>query len=558
MTNNPYTNLLDMFFKQVAIYQDREFCFMYDKSNQENKWTGTSFNSMKEQVLALSYNLQQIGVQQGDRVIILSDSNVQWLIADLAIMAIGAISVPTYTTNTSDDHSHIITDSGAKCAFVAHKRLMDIFLPVAIKRGMQHIICMEELDYVQHSLDIIPWQQMVAYEDQDTHVKSAIEQIEQQSVVIDMAQTCCIIYTSGTSGNPNGVMLSHRSILCNLLGAKEVIKAFDHPLDKHRLVSFLPLSHAYEHTTGFLLMLILGAKIYFNPSLDKLLSTISEVKPTFVTCVPRLYEHIRQKILTAVHEKGGLSAKLFYQTVKLGTKVYENQRLNLKEKIFNALLDKVVRQKFRQKFGGHLQAFVSGGAPLNYDVGLLFISMGINIIQGYGQTEASPLISVNPPKDNRIDTVGKPMQGVEVKIAQDGEILVRGDLLMNGYWNQPSKTAQTIQEGWLYTGDVGYVDDEGYIRITDRKKDIIINSGGDNISPQKVEGLLCLHQDIDQCMVYGDRKPHLVAVIVPCEALRESSSHSKDEIFTIIKQAINNSRSSLKTIEQVRNFYYSR
>ncbi|MGD8810733.1 MAG: AMP-dependent synthetase/ligase, partial [Gammaproteobacteria bacterium] len=334
---------------------------------------------------------------------------------------------------------------------------------------------------------------------------------------IARTDTCCIIYTSGTSGKPKGVMLSHGAILFNCMGADDMLRRLPQFDDNGEVfLSFLPLSHSYEHTAGQFLPIAVGAQIYYAEGIDKLTANIAETRPTIMTAVPRLYEVMHTRIRHGVERAGGLKKAMFDETIRLGRKAYEKPgSLTVIERIKNALLDKLVRTKVHERFGGRLKAFVSGGAPLNYDIGVFFTALGLRILQGYGQTESAPVVSVNLPTNNKLHTVGPPMKGVEVRIADDGEILVRGELVMQGYWNNPEATAETIRDGWLHTGDIGRFDEDGFIEITDRKKDIIVNSGGDNLSPARVEGILTTAPEIEQAMVYGDRRPHLVAVVVP-------------------------------------------
>jgi long-chain acyl-CoA synthetase len=366
--------------------------------------------------------------------------------------------------------------------------------------------------------------------------------------------TACLIYTSGTGGQPKGVMLSHGALLCNCTGAWHLFTDGDLlRVDHEVFLSFLPLSHSYEHTAGLIFPLTIGAEIYYAESVDKLVANMAEARPTIMTAVPRLYESMHQRIVAGVDRKGGLSAKLFHKAVELGIRRYEGDRLGLCDRAFDALLDRLVRRKVAERFGGRLKAFVSGGAPLNYDIGVFFLALGMRLLQGYGQTETAPVVSANLPTKIRIDTVGPAFPGVEVKIAEDGEILVRGELTMQGYWNQPEQTAETLRDGWVYTGDIGVIDDDGYIRITDRKKDIIVNSGGDNVSPQKIEGALTFEPEIDQAMVYGDKRPHLVALLVPDEALRARNLPAA-ELQTALQDAVDRTNSRLSMLEKIRRF----
>jgi long-chain acyl-CoA synthetase len=361
-------------------------------------------------------------------------------------------------------------------------------------------------------------------------------------------------------------MLSHGAILCNCMGADDMLRQlpqFD--VNGEIFLSFLPLSHSYEHTAGQFLPIAIAAQIYYAEGIDKLTANIAEARPTIMTAVPRLYEVMHARIRHGVERAGGFKKTLFDETIRLGRKAYEEpDSLTFFERIENALLDRLVRKKVHERFGGRLKAFVSGGAPLNYDIGLFFVALGLRILQGYGQTESAPVVSVNIPTRNKLHTVGPPLRGVEVKIAEDGEILVRGELVMQGYWNNPEATAETIRDGWLHTGDIGRFDADGFIEITDRKKDIIVNSGGDNLSPARVEGVLTTAPEIEQAMVYGDRRPHLVAVIVPnADFLKEwSRSNGKDAdlravaddagLEKALHDAVERTNANLSVIERVR------
>jgi long-chain acyl-CoA synthetase len=330
-------------------------------------------------------------------------------------------------------------------------------------------------------------------------------------------------------------------------------------------LSFLPLSHSYEHTAGEMFPISIGAQIYFAEGAETLAANMLEARPTIMTAVPRLYETLHQRIRLAIERKGRLSRRMFEQAVTIGRKRLESGRTSLGDRLVDPLLDRTVRGKIRERFGGRLKAMVSGGAPLNPEVGRFFLSLGITLLQGYGQTEAGPVISCNLPARIKIDTVGPPLDGVRLRIAEDGEILVAGDNVMKGYWNDPAATAQALREGWLHTGDVGVIDEDGYLRITDRKRDFIKNSGGDMISPARIEGYLTLEPEISQVMVFGDRRPYLVAVVVPDpefiaayaggEAPPELNALAADPGFTrAIGGAVSRVNSTLAPSERVRRF----
>ncbi len=390
------------------------------------------------------------------------------------------------------------------------------------------------------------------------------DRVAERVAATKRSDLACLIYTSGTGGTPKGVMLSHGSIIVNCMGAYTLLLELG--LGQERFLSFLPLSHAYEHTGGQFFPISLGAEIFYAEGMDQLGANMAEASPTIMTAVPRLYEVMRMRILSGVDRAGGTKAKLFHRAVALGTKRYEGERLTILEWVENHILTLLVRRKVAKRFGGRLKALVSGGAPLNYDVGTFFVALGVRLLQGYGQTEAGPVISCNQPSRIRLRSVGPPMKGVEVRIADDGEILVKGELVMLGYWNDPASTATAIRDGWLHTGDIGVIDEDGCIRITDRKKDLIVNSGGDNVSPQRVEGYLTLQPEIAQAMVYGDRRPHLVGLLVPAAdaALAWAKEHGKPtdletlvadpDFRKFISEAIDRVNRDLSQIEKVRRF----
>jgi long-chain acyl-CoA synthetase len=389
------------------------------------------------------------------------------------------------------------------------------------------------------------------------------QNIVAESEAIKRDQTACIIYTSGTGGAPKGVMLHHGAILHNCTGARDALMELG--LGKEIFLSFLPLSHSYEHTAGQFFPISIGAQIYYSEA-DTLAANMLEARPTIMTAVPRLYETLHSRITRGVKKQGGAKELLFNKTLELGRKKIEMGSLGLVDNVLNVVLSLIVRKKIQQKFGGRLKALVSGGAPLNTEVGLFFLSLGLRILQGYGLTESAPVISVNRPSKIKIETVGAPMTDVTIRIAKDGEILVQGELVMQGYWMNDKATAESIQDGWLHTGDVGHLDDMGRLIITDRKKDIIVSSGGDNIAPQRIEGILTLAPEIAQAMVYGDNRPHLTATLVPDPDWTEQwakengkpsdlQALSEDEKFyDALIQVIDGINVDLSNIEKIRRF----
>lgn len=481
-------------------------------------------------VRALTRGLGALGLGRGDRVLLLSENRPEWLISDIAIMAAGGITVPAYTTNTTADHRHVLKDSGARGAIVSTWALAQRFLAAAADAGQcAWVIVMERPDTggdgkIAHH----HWDDVLALGEK------APDQIADLVARIERQDTACFIYTSGTGGSPKGVMLSHGAILCNCMGAHHLLAELG--LEQEVFLCFLPLSHAYEHTAGQFFPMSIAAEIYYATGVENLLGNLAEARPTIMTAVPRLYETMYQRILRGVEKQSAIKRRLFHLALELGRKRYRDPAsLTLAERLLDRVVDRLVRDKMRGRFGGRLKAMVSGGAALSPDIGLFFTALGLPILQGYGQSEAAPVISANPPGRIKLDTVGPPLAGVEVRTAEDGEILVRGELVMNGYWQNEEATAAVIRDGWLHTGDIGEVDSDGYIKITDRKKDIIVLSGGDNVSPARIEGFLTLQPEIHQAMVYGDKRSHLVAILVPDEALiREIAG--EDQSLEVLEQ----------------------
>ena len=550
-------NLVSQFFEQVENKGESPFLW----SKQDVQYQPITWREAAADVSTLARALKGRGVKKGDRVILVSENRPEWLIADLAIMAAGGITVPAYCTNTVDDHHHIITDSGARAAIVSTHRLAEHFLPAAQKAGDQNFVVTMEPPGIHQTLgfDILDWAAML---DEGRHEH---DNIIEAAATIDPDDTACIIYTSGTGGAPKGVMLHHRAVLHNCAGALDALLELG--LGDEVFLSFLPLSHSYEHMAGHFFPISIGAQIYYAEGVETLSSNMQEANPTIMTAVPRLYEMMHQRILRGVEKAGGTKEKLFRKTLELGTRRYHDPgSLSFGDKFTDFFLERLVRDKVRARFGGRLKALVSGGAPLNPDIGIFFTALGLRILQGYGQTESAPVISVNRPSNPRMDTVGPPILDTEVRIAEDGEILVRGDLVMQGYWGNEEITNEVLRDGWLHTGDIGVFDEAGHLKITDRKKDIIVNSGGDNLAPQRVEGILTLQPEITQAMVYGDRHPHLVALLVPDEEWAQQWSaengisfdlgHLKDnkDFLSALAHAVDRVNDRLSNIEKVRHF----
>ncbi|GIX17417.1 MAG: AMP-dependent synthetase [Rhodothalassiaceae bacterium] len=503
----PSTSLVAAFWRQVEAGPERTFL----AAKRDGRYHGMTWKEVAGAIARLARGLKAQGVEPGDRVVLVSENRPEWLIADFAIMTLGAVTVPAYTTNTVRDHLHILENSGAKGVIVSTRRLLKNTLPAAHQSdATEFVITMEDVALKQSlNARLLAWDAVLEGTADDLAI------LEEAAGRFRREDLACIIYTSGTGGAPKGVMLSHGAILSNCEDAHDVL-APTLGLEGHRFLSFLPLSHAYEHTAGQMLPVTLGAEIYYAESVEKLATNMAEARPTIMVVVPRLFEMLRQRVQAAIRKEGGLKARLFEEALRLGIKrTRAPDSLTLGERIRDRALDALVRAKVRRRFGGRLKALVSGGAPLNPGVGEFFVALGLRLLQGYGQTEAAPIISVNRPEHPKIHTVGPPLKSVTVRIADDGEILVRGELVMKGYWRDEATTRRTIVDGWLHTGDIGMIDEDGHLVITDRKKDIIVLDKGENISPARVEGMLTLEPEIAQAMVYGDSRPYLVGLIVP-------------------------------------------
>jgi long-chain acyl-CoA synthetase len=535
-----FENLVSLFVTRAAEKGDAPFLW----AKREGEWRPTSWAEAARQVASLAASLKRIGLQPGDRVCLVSENRPEWLIADLGIMAAGCVTVPTYTTNTERDHAHVLGNSGARAVIVSNQKLAKNLIPAVLTSSeCHHVIGMELIrsgqtpDWVQcHS-----WEKLVGDE-------ADVAALEREIAGICRSDLACIIYTSGTGGAPRGVQQHHGAILHNVEGCTDIIST-DFGWGDEVFLSFLPASHAYEHTGGQHFPIALGAQIYYAESLEKLAANIEEVQPTIMVVVPRLFELLRARIMKSIEASGGLSRYLLGRALKIGGDKSRGRRRPW-DIPMDAFLGLTVRKKVRAKVGGRVKAWVSGGAPLNPEVGIFFQSLGITFLQGYGQTEAAPVISCNRPSVGiRLDTVGVPVKNTEVRIAEDGEIMVRGENVMHGYWRNPEETARVLRDGWLATGDVGHFDEKGRIKITDRKKDILVNDKGDNVSPQRIEGMLTLQNEIAQAMVYGDRRPHMVALLVP-----DPEIISAPDLQDRLQRAVDRVNSDLSVIEKVRRF----
>ncbi|MEP1422826.1 MAG: long-chain fatty acid--CoA ligase [Erythrobacter sp.] len=554
-------NLVELFLKRADEKGDAPF--LAQKVGGE--WTTQSWSEVADAMCLLAESLRRIGLKSGDRVALVSENRPEWCIADIAIMAAGCISVPTYITNTQRDHAHILDNSGARAVIVSNEKLLAPLVGAIAETGnTDFVIGIDDLKRKQaSSFEYHSWEDLAAGD-----ARAARKAVDARIANIGRNDTACLIYTSGTGGAPRGVMQHHGAILCNISGAGEILLT-DFGITDERFLSFLPLSHAYEHSAGQYLPIGVGAQIYYAEGLEKLASNIEETQPTIMVVVPRLFEVLRTRIMKQVEKQGRAANFMMDSAIKITEKARLGKK-RLRDRPLDLVVEKALRPKIRAKFGGRLKAMVSGGAPLNPEVGNFFQAMGLTMLQGYGQTEAGPIMSCNRPKTGlRMDTVGPPMRGVEIKIAEDGEILCAGELVMHGYWRNKAETARTIQDGWLHTGDIGLIDEGGRIKITDRKKDMIVNDKGDNVAPQKVEGMMTLQPEIAQAMVSGDNRPYVVGLIVPDAEWALEWARANDEKFDLkalqdlpafknaVRAAVDRTNKDLSVVEKVKSFAFA-
>lgn len=534
-----FKNLNEISYFQFQKFNKEEHLYFNNpnlKKLEIYTWSETRSYSLK-----LAKYLNEKNVNKGDRVLIVSENRPEWLIVDLAILFNGAIAVPNYTTYTINDFAFTINDCKPVGLIVSNDQLLNTVLEACkkINYKFNFIIYLNQNKF-EAAQNIINFSDIKKNSIDEEVVLSFFKDKNKDLLRIDPA---CIIYTSGTQGTPKGVILSHGGILKNCEGALEFLDFIKN--SRSTFLTWLPLSHSYEHTVQFV-QLTLGAKIFYSESLDKLMSNLKIAKPTIMTAIPRFYTNLVNKIKINLQNQSHLKKIIFQKTLQLGEKKVLGIQMSFFEKIINFILDLIVRKKIKNQFGGKIKAFISGGGPLDYNVGLFLNSLGLPTLQGYGLTEASPVVSCNPINKIKIDTVGKIFKDVSVNIASDGEILVKGENLMLGYWNNQIETEKIIKNGWLYTGDIGEIDNEGYLKITDRKKDIIVNAGGDNIAPSKIENLLANYPEIIQSYIYGDKKNYLVALIVVSKELEDRKNKIK-----IIIDKINQ---ELSIIEKIKKF----
>ena len=520
-TIDKLNSLVDLYFEKCKEVDLNKPFLKWLKPNKPTY----SWGDIKERIFKLSHKIKSL-IKEGDRCLILSENRPYWLISDIAIMNAGGISVPIFTTYSANDYKYILNDCKPSLIIVSNNNQF---------KKIKNYINLQD-------------QKIISFEDIEVEsllIKDILDEtnyVEKINQSLKRNMPACIIYTSGTSGNPKGVVLSHGGILSNCEGAVELLE----PLIKIKdpiFLTWLPLSHSYEHTVQFI-QIIVGAKVFYAESLEKLIPNMGIAKPTIMTAVPRFYQNLFTKINMNFEKQAGLKKRLIGKTLELGKKLLNKDKFNFSEKGINFLCNILVRKKVQKQFGGNLQAFISGGGALDQKIGEFLNAIGLPTLQGYGLTEASPIVSCNLPDLVKVETVGPPFRTNKIKIGDDGEILIKGENVMLGYWNNQDETNKVIKNGWLHTGDIGQVDLNGYLKITDRKKDIIVNLGGDNIAPSKIENILCLNEFIKQSFVYGDKKNYLVALIVTERDINKEK----------IKIILGNINKNLSLVEKIKKF----
>ena len=522
-------NLLELFYQSYQ-EQDKKNIFLQSLNEDNKKY---SWEDLYIKINKLSEEMSK-HIKNGDRCLIVSENRPEWMISDLSIMLSGGITVPAYITYTERDYEYIIDDCTPTIIILSNKNQYEKIKNIIYKKTfIKKVIIFDKIENLNKEIYL----NISDIFEKNYEIKNFYD------LKVQRKDIACIIYTSGTQGKPKGVMLSHGGILNNCDGAYNLLKKFISK--KPNFLTWLPLSHSYEHTVQFV-QIAVGAKVFYAESIEKLIKNMCECSPEIMTAVPRFYQNLYDKINLSFSKTAGFKKLLVDQTINLGKKKLNRKKFSLIENFINLICNKLVRKKIKDQFGGNLKAFISGGGALDKEIGLFLNAIGLPTLQGYGLTETSPVVSCNSIDDIRVETVGRPFKGNLVKIASDGEILVKGENVMLGYWKNEKETNKVLKNGWLSTGDIGEFDGE-FLKITDRKKDIIITPGGDNISPIKIENDLNKSEFIEQSLVYGDNKPYLVSLIV----LSQEYKNVSEEQIQVEVDKINE---NLSKIEKIKKF----
>jgi long-chain acyl-CoA synthetase len=552
-------------FKYLTEQYSKETNSYILKHKVDGKYVGISYDQMQEETELFSCGLAQLGIKKDDKVAIISENRPEWVYSDFAILGLGAIDVPLYPSLTADSIEFILNNSESKGIIVSNKFQLNKLLKIRDKcRDLKFIVILNAKDYDASIKDLYTFSDIQELgkkfkKDNPNFFKDSLDLAKPDDV-------CTIIYTSGTTGEPKGVVLTHYNILSNVQAALET-----YPINKDDVfLSFLPLCHIFERMAGYYTAFSCGGTICYAESIETVAQNLIEVKPTIMTTVPRLFERIYSKIIKNVESQPEKKQKIFYWAIEVGREYARARKANkipISLSVKNTLADKLVFKKLREKTGGNLRFFISGGAALPRELGEFFEAVGLLIIEGYGLTESSPVISANRLDAYKFGTVGKPMPGVQIKIATDGEILAKGPNIMQGYYKNKKETEATIKDGWLYTGDIGVFDQDGFLMITDRKKHLFKTSAGKYIAPTPIENIFLASKYIDQFVLIGDRRMFLTALIVPdFEALKEYADSNNikystiedltkdDQIYKLLEKDMDQFQKKLANFERVRKF----
>ena len=558
-----FSNVVEMFHHLVKKYSATTKPYLLRK--RDGVYFPLTHREVADMVLAFSAGLAELGIKHGDRIAILAENRPEWVVADFGILAMQCVGVPIFPSQTAKQVEFIVEDAGAVAIVVSNQFQLAKALKVKdAVRGLKHIILMNEGQpdtppSVFSFAAFLERGRASRHHDPDL-LRKASDAIRGQDL-------CTIIYTSGTTGNPKGVMLTHANFVSNITAASQIL-----PINSEdTLLSFLPLCHVFERMAGYYTVSACGSTIAYAESIETVADNMIEVKPTIVVAVPRLFERMYTRIARRVEKDSSGKRKIFYWAVAVGrayVAARKRGRVPFALKAKHGLAEKLVFAKLKERMGGRIRFYVSGGAALPRELGEFFEAFGLIIIEGYGLTESSPVIAANRLDDYRFGSVGKALPGVEVRIAEDGEILTRGPHVMAGYYNNRKATEESIdREGWLHTGDIGMIDESGILYITDRKKHLFVSSGGKNIAPQPIENLFAGQEFIDQFVLIGDKRMYLTALIVPdydvlSNYADEHNIPYKDkkelarnsEIYKILEQRIQNTQKDLSNFEKVRRF----
>lgn len=530
------------------------------RRKSEGAWRDISWNNLASNIRAFGEGLLALGIKSGDRVAVMAPNSPEWVYADLGSMACGAISVPVYHTEGIETILHILQDSQSRIFFI-HSPLLagELLAHLDELPRLEKIIQIEGPALSERCLTLESFLQ------QRKH--AATHELDHRLEAGEPDDIATLVYTSGTTGPPKGVMLAHANILSNIEACRDLFAIGE----EDECLSFLPLSHVFERMAGYYFMLLQGAVIAYAESLDSVPANMAEVRPTIVISVPRLYEKMYARVMERVLGGPWLKKQIFFGALKAGRTLVE---LEMRDEPAGALLQKtvdlarkVVFAPLRDHLGGRLRFFVSGGAPLGRDIAEFFFAVGLPIYEGYGLTETSPVIAANNPAHVRLGTVGRPIPGTEVRIAEDGEILVQGPGVFRGYWGQEEQTTEIFLDGWFKTGDIGQIDADGFLAITDRKKDLIVTAGGKNVAPQVLENRFKSDKFIANVMVYGDRKPFLTALVVPnfdniekyareqrIDFLNHCDLVNHPKLLQLIRERIDRHQANMPSFQRIKRF----